>query len=90
MSNTSVSALRDNRRLDMAEKIIALMEEVFAVPSGTITIDTKAEDIEEWDSVAHVMLIGELEEKLGISIPLDEAIEITSVRELLEKAGIRE
>jgi acyl carrier protein len=90
MSNTSVSALRDNRRLDMAEKIIALMEEVFAVPSGTITIDTKAEDIEEWDSVAHVMLIGELEEKLGISIPLDEAIEITSVKELLEKAGIRE
>jgi acyl carrier protein len=85
-----VSALKDNRRLDMAEKIIALMEEVFAVPSGTITIDTKAEDIEEWDSVAHVMLIGELEERLGISIPLDEAIEITSVKELLEKAGIRE
>jgi acyl carrier protein len=36
------------------------------------------------------MLIGELEEQLGISIPLDEAIEITSVKELLEKAGIRE
>lgn len=71
----------------MTEKILALIEEVLKVPSGTITVDTKAEDVEEWDSLAHVMLIGELEDRLGISIPLDEAIEITSVKEILEKAG---
>jgi acyl carrier protein len=71
----------------MTEKIIALMEEVFKLPAGSINIDTKAEDIEEWDSLAHVMLIGELEEQLGISIPLEEAVEITSVKELVEKAA---
>lgn len=71
----------------MTEKILALIEEILKVPSGTITVDTKAEDVEEWDSLAHVMLIGELEDRLGISIPLDEAIEITSVKEILEKAG---
>lgn len=73
----------------MTEKILALIEEVLKVPGGTITVDTKAEDVEEWDSLAHVMLIGELEDRLGISIPLDEAIEITSVKEILEKAGIQ-
>lgn len=67
----------------MTEKILALIEEVLKVPNGTITVDTMAEDIEEWDSLAHVMLIGELEEKLGISIPLDEAIEIKSVKDVL-------
>lgn len=72
----------------MKEKIFALIEEVFALPAGTITEDTKAEEIEEWDSLAHVMLIGELEEKLGISIPLEEAVEITTVKEILEKAGV--
>jgi acyl carrier protein len=72
----------------MTDKIISIMEEVFNVPKGTITIDTKAGDIEEWDSLTHVMLIGELEERLGISIPLDEAAEIESVRELLYKAGV--
>lgn len=72
----------------MTEKIIELIEEILKVPHGTITIDTRAEDIEAWDSLAHVMIIGELEDKLGISIPLDEAIEITGVKELLEKAGI--
>lgn len=73
----------------MTEKILELIEEVLKVPSGTITVDTKAEDVEEWDSLAHVMLIGELEDRLGISIPLDEAVEITSVKEILEKAGIQ-
>lgn len=74
----------------MKEKIIALIEELLKVPSGTITEETIIADVEQWDSLAHVMIIGELEEKLGMSIPLDEAIEITSMRELLEKAGLKE
>ncbi len=74
----------------MKEKIIALIEELLKVPSGTITEETIIADVEQWDSLAHVMIIGELEEKLGVSIPLDEAIEITSMRELLEKAGLKE
>ena len=69
------------------EEIIALIEELLKVPAGTITQDTQIADVEEWDSLAHVMLIGELETRLGVSIPLDDAIELTGVRELLEKAG---
>ncbi len=71
----------------MREKIIALIEEILQVNPGTITPDTSIADVEEWDSLAHVMIIGELEEKLGISIPLEDAIELTSVAELFEKAG---
>lgn len=71
----------------MKEKIIALIEELLKVPAGTITEGTKIADVEEWDSLAHVMIIGELEEKLGVSIPLDEAIELVDMKELLEKAG---
>lgn len=72
----------------MKEKVIALIEEALNVPAGTITEDTMIADVEQWDSLAHVMIIGELEEKLGISIPLEEAIELTGMRELLEKAGL--
>ncbi len=71
----------------MKEKIIELIEEVLQVPAGTVTEDTVMEDLEEWDSLAHVMIIGQLEE-LGISIDLEEAVEITSVKEILEKAGV--
>ena len=71
----------------MKDKIIALIEELLKVPTGTITEETLIQDVEQWDSLAHVMIIGELEEKLGVSIPLDEAIELESMKELLEKAG---
>ncbi len=69
------------------QEIIALIEELLKVPAGTITVDTQIADVEEWDSLAHVMIIGELETQLDVSIPLDDAIELTSVKELLEKAG---
>ena len=72
----------------MREKVITLIEETLNVPAGTITEDTKIADVEQWDSLAHVMIIGALEEKLGITLPLEEAIELTGVRELFEKAGI--
>lgn len=71
----------------MREKIIALVEEALNVPAGTVTEDTMMEDVEQWDSLAHVMIIGELEEKLGISIPLEEAVDLTGMRELLLKCG---
>ena len=71
----------------MQDKIIALIEELLKVPAGTVTIDTQIEDVEEWDSLMHVMIIGELEERLGVVISLDDAIERAGVRELLEKAG---
>ncbi len=72
----------------MKEKIIKVIEEQLLLAPGTITEDTKIEDIEEWDSLAHVMIIGALDEKLDISISLDEAIKITSVKDIFEKAGL--
>ena len=72
----------------MKEKILRLIEGVLNLPEGTVTEESVIDEVEGWDSLAHVLIIGELEEKLGISIPLEEAIELKSVRELLEKAGV--
>ena len=72
----------------MKEKIIALITEVLMVPEGVVTENTLMEDLEEWDSLAHVMIIGELEEKLVISIPLDEAVELSGVAQILAYAGV--
>ena len=83
----TVINVRKNEDKHMKEKIIKLIEDVLKVPAGTITEDTMIEDVEQWDSLAHVMIIGQLEEELGVSIPLDEAIDLKGMRELLEKAG---
>lgn len=72
----------------MREKIIALIEETLELEPGTVTENSMIDEIEGWDSLAHVLIIGELENQLDISIPLDEAVEITSVKELFEKVGV--
>ncbi len=72
----------------MKNEIFSLMAQILQISEDMITEDTRMDDLEEWDSLTHVMLIGELETQLGISIPLDEAVEITSVKELLELCGV--
>lgn len=76
------------REVQMKEKIIALITEILQVPVGTVTETTLIEDLEEWDSLAQVLIVGELESRLGIVIPLDEAVEITGVADILAKAGL--
>lgn len=71
----------------MKEKIIALIENQLGLEAGSIKETDLIEDIRGWDSLAHVLIIGELESQLGISIPLEEAIEIVTVEDLLAKAG---
>ncbi len=70
------------------EKIIELIEEVLMTGKGSITEYTTMDEVKAWDSLAHVLLIGELEARLGIVISLDEAIEINSVKDILDKAGV--
>lgn len=72
----------------MREKIIALIEECLMVSPGTISEETLIEEIEEWDSLAQVLIIGEFDEKMGISISLEDAVEISSVKDLFEKTGV--
>lgn len=69
----------------MKDKVLRLIEEILQAPEGAVTPETKIADVEEWDSLAHVMIIGALEEQLGIEIPLDEAVEITCVQEILDR-----
>ena len=71
----------------MRDQIIELLAELLNVPADTITEDTMASEIESWDSLNHVLIIGALEERLNIVIPLDEAAEIAGVKELLDACG---
>lgn len=72
----------------MREKIINLIGETLRLNPGIITEETMAKDVEAWDSLAQVLIIGELESRLGICIPLDEAGDIYGVKDILEKAGV--
>jgi acyl carrier protein len=58
--------------------VIDILTDVFQF-EGELRLDTSPEDIERWDSLQHVALIAALETKFGISLSMDEMMEIASV-----------
>ena len=55
----------------------------FDINPQLVTMDTTASDISAWDSVGHLSLAGNLEEVFGISLDVDELMEMESVREIV-------
>ncbi|MDG1475949.1 MAG: acyl carrier protein [Vicingaceae bacterium] len=69
------------------EKLIAdvnlIFREVLENASLQITTETSAQDINNWDSLNHVMLIAAIENKYDISFELDEMINFKNVGDIL-------
>ena len=55
-----------------------VFDEVFASPV-TLTADTTAEDIEQWDSLSHFELIVAIEQRFGVKITSQETRELGTV-----------
>lgn len=66
----------------MEEKINEIIESVLELDSGTISGGSVLKDIPEWDSMMSVLILSEMREQLGISVPFDEALEIEKVSDL--------
>ena len=74
--------LEHNLKSDAAAAVRAdvreILTDVFQF-EAELRLDTSPEDIERWDSLQHVALIAALETKFGISLSMDEMMEIASV-----------
>ena len=52
--------------------------------------NTMKVDVPSWDSLKHIQLIMELEEKFGVEIPIEKVPDIDSVSVLLGLVGAEE
>jgi acyl carrier protein len=52
---------------------------------GQYRADLRIGDVEQWDSVAHLELMSEIEREFGIRFNLDEMATLTSLPELLTR-----
>jgi len=70
-----------------SDHILANIQEAFKgafdVNPQLVSMETTANDIAAWDSVGHLSLAGHLEEVFGISLDVDELMEMESVREIV-------
>lgn len=71
--------------------LLELVAEIFAVEKDSLKLETAPGDFPEWDSLGHLNLLTELEEKFNISFDMDETMSIQSIADLkktLEDKGV--
>jgi len=68
----------------IAHEIFTLIKDTFPNSDITITENTTANDVDEWDSLGHIMLIQAIEEKFKIEFDLDELLEFNQVGDIIE------
>jgi acyl carrier protein len=61
----------------------------FDVDPQSVTMQTKADDVSGWDSVGHLSLAANLEEVFGISLDVDDLMEMESVEAIVRIIGNR-
>jgi acyl carrier protein len=65
------------------DKVRQAFKAAFDVDPQSVSMDTTTSDIPAWDSVGHLSLASSLEEAFGITLDVDELMEMESVREIV-------
>ncbi|WP_310550697.1 acyl carrier protein [Paenibacillus glufosinatiresistens] len=66
------------------EQLLKLFSEVLEVKENDLKLSTKPEEISEWDSLATVQLIAEIEETFKCKIPFEEIENIKAIEDFLK------
>jgi acyl carrier protein len=73
------------------EKLVKVFAESLGVKEEVITDELQYNSIPEWDSVAHMSLVAELEEAFDIMLDTDDIIDMSSpakAKEILAKYDV--
>ena len=69
------------------EKFLEILTEELEL-SESLTLNTNLKELEEWDSMAAMLLIGVVSNEFDLELNADDIQEIDTVQSLVEKIGI--
>ena len=61
-------------------KVQGAFKSAFGIDPESVSMETTADDVPGWDSVGHLSLAASLEEAFGISLDVDDLMEMENVR----------
>lgn len=67
---------------EIMSELNSVFQRVFDNPKISVTSETTASDIKEWDSLTHMNLIVEIENHFAIEFEFDEVVEFRNVGEV--------
>ncbi len=65
-------------------KVFAILEDIFDIEGIELSLDSQQKDIEDWDSMGHIRLMLAIEEEFKIQIPPEKAVELDSVKSIVQ------
>jgi len=68
---------------DTATQLKKLLADLFQCSDSDLSDDTGPGDINGWDSLGHVLLMTEIQTRFGKHIPVEDAIEIESIADIV-------
>lgn len=66
--------------MNLDERIKKTMSSILMVPSESLTENSSKDNVEGWDSLKHMNLLLALEEEFKVTIPDEDAANITSYK----------
>ena len=69
---------------EILAKLQEIIREAVDDEDVVITYETSASDVEGWDSLAHVMIVGEIRNELGVKLTSSEVGTLQNVGAMVE------
>ena len=70
--------------METFEEIQSIISANLNVPTASIRPDSKASDFSEWDSLHHLVLVMDIEQKFEFNFSLTEIAELDSVEKIVK------
>jgi acyl carrier protein len=74
------------------EKLLSILAESLKTDASQLSKETRPQDIENWDSLAQLLLVQNIEEAYGLTLDMKEILGIRNVGDIcrvLERRGVR-
>jgi acyl carrier protein len=73
------------------EKLKDILAKVLLIDKNAVSDDVSRKSLEEWDSMAHLMLVSEIESAFEVAMSDDDIMEVQTVadiKNILKKLGV--
>ncbi|MEZ5409922.1 MAG: acyl carrier protein [Acidimicrobiales bacterium] len=70
--------------VDVAD-VVAVITAELGLGDGEVTADSTIDDVESWDSLGHLRVCMALEQRFGVTIPMEDIADLRSVPAIVAK-----
>ena len=79
MNAKTTDCLPQGQRLATQEEFFDFVAQILGVPRESVSTATTYESIPEWDSVMHLRLVMEIQDRFGVDIPIERVPDLKTL-----------